>query len=73
MISGGLMVLMGEVLFTGSIYFLIWWIVFAIAKHLYFVFHEEPELEKRFAEDYKLYKQHVPRWIPRWKAWDGKE
>lgn len=30
---------------------------------------EEPGLERRFGPSYREYKRHVPRWIPRLKAW----
>ncbi len=69
MISGGLLALLGEVLVFGSIYLLIWWCVFFVAKNIYFIFHEEPEMEKRFGQKYLAYKNNVPRWIPRVKAW----
>ena len=28
-------------------------------------------LVKRFGEDYLIYKRNVPRWVPRWRPWDG--
>ncbi len=34
---------------------------------------EEPGLARRFGDDYRLYKNNVPRWLPRltpWKALD---
>jgi protein-S-isoprenylcysteine O-methyltransferase Ste14 len=36
---------------------------------VYFIFSEEPGLEKRFGAEYLEYKQNVPRWIPRLKPW----
>jgi protein-S-isoprenylcysteine O-methyltransferase Ste14 len=39
--------------------------------HLVIVYIEEPGLEKRFGESYREYIRHVPRWIPRWRAWSG--
>jgi protein-S-isoprenylcysteine O-methyltransferase Ste14 len=36
---------------------------------VYFIFSEEPGLEKRFGAEYIEYKQNVPRWIPRLKPW----
>jgi protein-S-isoprenylcysteine O-methyltransferase Ste14 len=69
MISGGLLALLGEVLLTGSVFILGWWAVFFTVKTLYFIFHEEPELEKRFGQKYIEYKKNVPRWIPRVKKW----
>ncbi|MEW5718671.1 MAG: hypothetical protein AB1817_08610 [Chloroflexota bacterium] len=37
---------------------------------MYIPLVEERGLEKRFGEEYRIYKQNVPRWIPRAKAWD---
>jgi protein-S-isoprenylcysteine O-methyltransferase Ste14 len=42
-----------------------------ILFHLVAVYVEEPGLERRFGDSYRQYKQHVPRWIPRWTAWSG--
>ncbi len=73
MISGGLLALLGEVLVFGSVYILIWWGIFFTAKTIYFIFHEEPEMEKRFGKKYLEYKNNVPRWIPRSSAWKSLE
>jgi protein-S-isoprenylcysteine O-methyltransferase Ste14 len=73
MISGGLLTLLGEVLLFGSVYILCWWVIFFTVKTAYFIFHEEPELEKRFGQKYLEYKKNVPRWVPRFKPWNGIE
>jgi protein-S-isoprenylcysteine O-methyltransferase Ste14 len=31
--------------------------------------NEEPELARRFGADYHTYRQHVPAWHPRLRAW----
>jgi protein-S-isoprenylcysteine O-methyltransferase Ste14 len=33
--------------------------------HLYIVYREEPELERRFGRPYQKYKRNVSRWIPK--------
>jgi len=38
---------------------------------IYIPLGEEPGLAKRFGDDYHLYKQNVPRWIPRLTPWEG--
>jgi len=45
--------------------------MFAVINSIYIPLSEEPGLVRRFGENYVIYKQNVPRWIPRWKAWDG--
>lgn len=65
MISGVLSVLIGEALLFHSGNIMIWAGTFFLINTLYFIFSEEPGLLKRFGDDYRQYKQHVPRWIPR--------
>ena len=40
-----------------------------VINTVYFIFSEEPGLEKRFGDEYREYKRNVPRWIPRLKPW----
>ncbi len=40
-----------------------------VINTIYFIYSEEPGLEKRFGEEYIEYKKNVPRWIPRLKPW----
>ncbi|MCB9642676.1 MAG: isoprenylcysteine carboxylmethyltransferase family protein [Myxococcales bacterium] len=70
MIVGLLLVLYAEALFFRSLPLSIW----AAANTLFYVLSiplfEEPALEARFREGYIDYKQHVPRWFPRFRAWN---
>ena len=58
-----------------QIFYIILYILLVYINHyfglnsIYFILKEEPDLQKRFGEDYKKYKENVPRWIPRWKPW----
>jgi protein-S-isoprenylcysteine O-methyltransferase Ste14 len=61
--------LLGEALLWASIALGLWACVFILINHAYFLLSEEPELEKRFGEGYRLYKASVPRWIPRLISW----
>lgn len=65
MILGVLTVLLGEALSLGSVNILIWAGVFFIINNIYFIIYEEPNLEDRFGDDYREYKKHVSRWLPR--------
>ncbi len=71
MISGVLFVLLGESVLTASVPLLQWFLIFAVINAIYIPLLEEPMLVNRFGEDYLTYKRNVPRWIPRWKPWDG--
>ncbi|MHA2378950.1 MAG: methyltransferase family protein [Candidatus Thorarchaeota archaeon] len=70
MISGVLLVLLGEsILFTSFGVFL-WFLFLLVGNHIYFVRSEEPGLVKRFGEPFLRYCENVPRWIPRTTPWD---
>ena len=71
MISSVLAILLGETIAFGSLGIFIWFLLFFGINNVYFVLSEEPGLEKRFGEDYRIYKKNVPRWIPRLRPWDG--
>ena len=65
MISGVLFILISEALILHSLPILIWAGCFFVINTIYFLISEEPALEKKFGDDYKLYKKHVSRWLPR--------
>jgi protein-S-isoprenylcysteine O-methyltransferase Ste14 len=69
MISGVLMTLLGESVAFGSVGIFIWFILFLLVNHIYFVYSEEPGLASRFGQEYLTYKKNVPRWIPRFTPW----
>ncbi|MEZ4888370.1 MAG: isoprenylcysteine carboxylmethyltransferase family protein [Chitinophagales bacterium] len=69
MITGVLLILLGETIFFGSTYLLLWFLLFFFVKHIYFLLSEEPELQKRFGTSYERYRQNVPRWLPRLQQW----
>jgi protein-S-isoprenylcysteine O-methyltransferase Ste14 len=71
MISGVAMMLIGQALFWGSWVIGLWAGIFIVINHTYFIWSEEPGLEKRFGESYMIYKANVPRWVPRLKPWMG--
>lgn len=69
MISSVAMMLLGQALFWGSWIIALWAGIFILINHVYFIYSEEPGLEKRFGEMYLEYKASVPRWIPRFTPW----
>jgi protein-S-isoprenylcysteine O-methyltransferase Ste14 len=40
------------------------------AFHLFVWFYEEPKLKRSYGAEYDAFRAAVPRWIPRWTAWD---
>ncbi len=69
MIIGVLLVLVAEAMLLKSWPIAAWMMVFFIGNSIYFPLIEEKGLESRFADDYREYKAHVPRWIPRIRRW----
>ena len=69
MITGVLAVLLGEAALLGSPEILIWSAVFFAINAVYFPLSEEPDLERRFGDEYREYRRDVPRWIPRRTPW----
>jgi len=67
MIIGVIIVLIGESIAVESLNILIWTGMFFLINNIYFILYEEPNLEKRFGNEYREYKKNVPRWIPRSK------
>ena len=71
MISGVLCILVAEAAAFGSLALLGWSALFFVVNAVYIPLVEEPGLERRFGEAYRRYKQSVPRWVPRLKAWQA--
>ena len=69
MITGVVAVLLGEALILGSVAVLVFAAGFVVVNHVFFLAYEEPSMERRFGDDYRRYKDDVPRWIPRRTAW----
>lgn len=65
MITGVLLILIGESMFFQSANILIWAIVFFVINTIYFKLKEEPDMVRRFGAEYENYKKNVPRWIPK--------
>ncbi|MCB0165215.1 MAG: phosphatidylethanolamine N-methyltransferase family protein [Anaerolineae bacterium] len=70
MISGVISTLFGIALIFNTFCHLAWAIIFTGGNMIYMPLSEEPGLLKRFGDDYRLYKQHVPRWLPRLTPWE---
>jgi protein-S-isoprenylcysteine O-methyltransferase Ste14 len=69
MIIGALLMLSAEAILLQSWPIAVWMMAFFTGNSIYFPLIEEKGLENRFADDYREYKAHVPRWIPRIRPW----
>jgi protein-S-isoprenylcysteine O-methyltransferase Ste14 len=69
MISGVVLVLLGEALVLLSRPHLMWALLFLGINAVYIPLMEEPLLANRFGSDYEEYCRHVPRLMPRLRPW----
>ena len=69
MLSGVITMIFGEALLFSSLGVFIWGLLFFCINTVYFIYSEEPGLERRFGKEYLQYKRNVPRWIPRVDRW----
>ena len=70
MISGMLLVLVGEALVLRSRPHFVWACTFFAVNAVFIPLLEEPDLERRFGESYREYRRHVPRLLPRLRPWN---
>jgi protein-S-isoprenylcysteine O-methyltransferase Ste14 len=70
MISGVLFTLFGEALLLQSLPLAGWALAFFLLSTTYVPVLEEPQLEARFGEEYRRYRRHVSRFLPRLRAWN---
>jgi len=61
-------IVLGEVLLSGSRPLLLYWAIWFVAVNLFVVGYEEPALRRRFGESYERYRREVRRWLPRFRA-----
>jgi protein-S-isoprenylcysteine O-methyltransferase Ste14 len=71
MYVGVLTVLVAETVLLASRDMATYTAVVGLGFHLFVCFYEEPTLTRRYAEQYRVYKRNVPRWLPRLKSWNG--
>jgi protein-S-isoprenylcysteine O-methyltransferase Ste14 len=69
MISGVMSILLGEGVLLGSPQILGWFATFVALNAIFIPLVEEPDLARRFGDEYREYKRNVPRWVPRLRPW----
>lgn len=70
LVSGVLFILFGEALLLQSLPHLAWAAAVLLLSLLYIPLLEEPQLEVRFGEEYRQYRRHVSRLLPRLRPWN---
>lgn len=65
MYIGVLLIVIGQALLFHSMALVRYAAVIWLAAHLFVLFYEEPALQRKFGDEYREYRQRVPRWIPR--------
>jgi protein-S-isoprenylcysteine O-methyltransferase Ste14 len=65
MYLGAWIIVLGYVFWFQSEIFLLYTVVVGLFFHAVITLFEEPRLAKKFGEDYKAYRQRVPRWLLR--------
>ena len=65
------LIVLGEVLLTGSGALLAYWAVWFLAVNAFVMGFEEPTLRRQFGETYRHYADAVGRWIPRLRPYTG--
>jgi protein-S-isoprenylcysteine O-methyltransferase Ste14 len=67
MYIGGLAMLLGFGLYLRALSVLGFTAMVGFVLHLFVLYFEEPDLERRFGSSYLDYRKRVDRWIPRWR------
>jgi protein-S-isoprenylcysteine O-methyltransferase Ste14 len=69
MISGVIFMLFGIAVIPQSLPHALWAAAFLLLNLIYIPLVEEPRLMKRFGDEYRRYRNHVPRFFPRVRPW----
>jgi protein-S-isoprenylcysteine O-methyltransferase Ste14 len=70
MISGVVLLLIGEAALLGSPALLAWSATVLTVNAVYLPLVEERGLRRRFGAEYDAYSANVPRWLPRLRPWE---
>jgi protein-S-isoprenylcysteine O-methyltransferase Ste14 len=65
MYVGALLVVVGTLVWTGSLWLLLYAAAMFASLHAFVIAYEEPRLRTRFGAPYEAYRANVPRWVPR--------
>ena len=60
---GVMLILLGHILWSGALVLLGYGSLIFILFNIFVQYYEEPNLEQRFRESYRRYREQVPRWL----------
>lgn len=63
MYLGMVLALLGLLVLLGSLSPLLWVLVFVLTANGWYIPFEERQMQKRFGEDYRVYRERVRRWL----------
>lgn len=66
---GVILTLWGEAIFMSHSVMFAYAVVFTWCIHFWVIFFEEPALTERFGDEYRTYKDAVPRWFPKFRKY----
>jgi protein-S-isoprenylcysteine O-methyltransferase Ste14 len=61
--------IVGQAFLLGRPVLLLYAAVIAALQAAFVRWHEEPELSRRFGQEYETYREAVPAWLPRLRPW----
>jgi protein-S-isoprenylcysteine O-methyltransferase Ste14 len=61
--------ILGQSFIFGDIRVLVYGLLVWLGFHLFIFIYEEPTLRRSFPQEYAVFSNQVPRWIPRLKPW----
>ncbi len=64
MMLGLLLLVFAEAFWFYSVSLSVYAVLLMLLANLYLTYIEEPQAERRFGEDYRAYRNTVPRWLP---------
>lgn len=64
-----LAIVFGQAILFGNVDLVWYGALFWLACHLFVIFYEEPNLLRRFGNEYATFRAAVPRWLPRLRPW----
>ncbi|TXT62863.1 MAG: conserved membrane protein of unknown function [Promethearchaeota archaeon] len=70
MIIAVVIILFGEALIFGSLWILLWDLIFLIGNMVYLPLFEDKGMKKRFGEEFLNYKKNVRAWIPQLRMYE---